>query len=163
MSEVRSASQSDLEELLKCYAEIWTSLREWLPNSFVDPELKRISTSEITDMFKRGIESKDGILLIAKENNEIVGLASGREAGGVCSLGFLGVKKEYRRKRIGTSILNKLEEVAKERSAHKIWLLTSPKLLPAVKLYINSGFVPEGMLRKHTRGLDMIIYSKFLE
>jgi ribosomal protein S18 acetylase RimI-like enzyme len=163
VSKIRSASTNDLGELLECYTEIWKSLREWLPESFVDPELERIRTSEALDMLKQGIESKDGILLIAEENNEIVGLARGREAAGVCGLGFLGVKKEHRHKGIGVSLLNKLTEVAKERNAHKIWLLTSPRLLPAVKLYISGGFVPEGMLRKHSHGLDMIIYSKFLE
>ena len=163
MFKVRSASIGDLGELLKCYAEIWKSLREWLPESFVDPELERIRTSEALDMLKQGIESKDGILLVAEENNEIVGLARGREAAGVCGLGFLGVKKEHRHKGIGASLLNKLAEVAKERNAHKIWLLTSPRLLPAVRLYVSDGFVPEGMLRKHSHGLDMIIYSKFLE
>jgi putative acetyltransferase len=163
LSKVRSASISDLGELLKCYTEIWKSLREWLPESFVGPELEKIRTSEALDMLKQGIESKDGILLIAEENNEIVGLARGREAAGVCSLGLLGVKKEHRHKGIGGSLLSRLVEVAKERNAHKIWLLTSPRLLPALKLYISSGFVPEGMLRKHSHGLDMIIYSKFLE
>jgi len=163
VSKIRSASTNDLGELLECYTEIWKSLREWLPESFVDPELERIRTSEALDMLKQGIESKDGILLIAEENNEIVGLARGREAAGVCGLGFLGVKKEHRHKGIGTSLLKKLIELAKERNAHKVWLLTSPRLLPAVKLYISNGFVPEGMLRKHSHGLDMIIYSKFLE
>jgi ribosomal protein S18 acetylase RimI-like enzyme len=163
LSKVRSASISDLGELLKCYEDIWKSLREWLPESFVDPELERIRTPEGIDMFKRGIESKDEILLIAEENKEVAGLARGREVAGVCDLRFLGVKKEHRDKGIGTSLLKKLIEVAKERNAHKVWLLTSPRLLPAVKLYISNGFVPEGMLRKHSHGLDMIIYSKLLE
>lgn len=160
---VRSASTGDLGELLKCYEDIWKSLREWLPESFVEPELERIRISEITDMLKQGIESKDGILLIAEENSEIVGLARGRETAGVCGLGFLGVKKEHRCRGVGASLLNKLIEVARERNDHKVWLLTSPRLLPAVRLYISIGFVPEGMLRKHSHGLDMIIYSKFLE
>lgn len=163
MSRVRSANISDLVELLQCYEDIWKSLREWLPESFVEPELERIRTSEGLDMLKQGIQSEDGILLIAEENNEIIGLAIGREAAGVCDLRFLGVKKEHRQKGIGTSLLNKLIEVAKERNAHKVWLLTSPRLLPTVRLYIRIGFVPEGMLRKHSHGLDMIIYSKFLE
>jgi ribosomal protein S18 acetylase RimI-like enzyme len=163
LSKVRSASIGDLGELLKCYEDIWKSLREWLPESFVNPELERIRASAVSDMLKQGIEGKDEILLVAEENNEIVGLARGREAAGVCGLGFLGVKKEHRCKGVGAGLLSKLAEVARERNAHKIWLLTSPRLLPAVRLYISNGFVPEGMLRKHSHGLDMIIYSKFLE
>jgi hypothetical protein len=32
-----------------------------------------------------------------------------------------------------------------------------------VKLYADMGFVPEGFLRRHRLGVDMIIFSKFLE
>jgi len=35
-------------------------------------------------------------------------------------------------------------------------------LKPAIRLYIKVGFVPEGFLRKHVYGMDIIIYSKFL-
>ena len=108
------------------------------------------------------MESKDGIFVVAEENGEIVGMALGRESAGVCTLGFLGVKKEYRNKEVGASLLARFVAEAKERKAHKIWLFTSPSLLPAIRLYIKNGFLPEGFLRKHTRGLDMIIYSKFL-
>ena len=81
---------------------------------------------------------------------------------GVCHVGFLGVKKEYRGKGVGESLLNRFIEEAKKRKAHKIWLFTSPNLLPAIRLYIKKGFVPEGFLRRHNHGLDLIIYSKFL-
>jgi len=162
MQDVRVVTVNDFEELLMCYIEIWESLREWLPNSFVDPELESIRKPERRERFKQGVESKDRIFLIAEEKNEIVGVALGRQSAGVCTLGFLGVKKEQRRRGVGSSLLNRFIEVAKERKAHKVWLFTSPSLLPAIKLYIKNGFLPEGFLRKHTRGLDMIIYSKFL-
>ncbi len=162
MSEVRFVNVNDIEKFLKCYIEIWESLREWLPNSFVDPELESIRKPEGRKRIKQRIESKDGIFLLAKENNEIVGVALGREYAGVCHLGFLGVKEEYRGKGVGAALLNRFIKKAKERKAHKVWLFTSPNLLPAIELYIKNGFLPEGFLRKHTRGLDLIIYSKFL-
>jgi len=162
LSEIRFAKVDDFEKLLKCYVEVWESLRELLPNSFVNPELESIRTPEGIERFKQGIESKDGISLVAEENNEIVGVALGRVYAGICNLGFLGVKKEHRHKGSGASLLSKFIEVAREREAHKVWLFTSPNLSPAIKLYITNGFVPEGFLRKHTHGLDLIIYSKFL-
>ena len=162
MTEIRFATVNDIEKQLKCFVEIWESLREWLPNSFVDPELESIRKPESLERFKQRLESKDGIFLLAEETNEIVGVASGREYAGVCNLNFIGVKKEHRRKGVGSSLLDRFIEVAKERKAHKVWLYTSPSLLPAIKLYIKNGFIPEGFLRKHTRGLDLIIYSKFL-
>jgi len=160
---VRFATVDEFEKLLNCYLKIFESLHEFLPDSFVDPELESVRTSEGMERFKQGIESKDGIFLVAEENNEIAGLASGRAYAGLCNLGFLGVRREYRRKKVGASLLSKFIEEARNRKAHKIWLYTSPSLLPAIRLYVGSGFVPEGFLRKHTYGVDLIIYSKFLE
>ncbi len=109
------------------------------------------------------MESKEAILLLAEKANEIIGVALGREYGSVCNLGFLGVKTEHRRKGVGTALLHKFVDEARKRNAHKISLHTAPTLLPAVELYIRNGFIPEGFLRTHTRGLDMIVYSKFLK
>jgi ribosomal protein S18 acetylase RimI-like enzyme len=163
MPEVRIVTVDDFEGLLKCYIEIWESLREWLPDSFVDAELENVHQTERQERFKQRIKSRDGIFLVAKENNEIVGVALGQESGGVCTIGFLGAKKEHRRKGVGASLLDRFVKEAKKRKAHKVSLHTSPNLLPAIKLYVNNGFIPEGFLRKHIRGLDVIVYSKFLE
>lgn len=162
MTDIRFATVNDFEKLIECYVGIWENLREWLPNSFVDPELESVCKPEGRERFKQRMESRDAVFLLAEEANEITGVALGREYGGVCNLGFLGVKKEHRRKGVGTYLLNRFVEEARKRKAHKVSLHTSPSLLPAIKLYIKNGFIPEGFLRKHTRGLDLIIYSKFL-
>lgn len=162
MFKVRTATMNDITKLLGCYVEIWESLNEWLPPSFIDPELESIRKPEGVERFKQGMDSKDGIYLIAVQNEEIIGLVTGREHGGVGNIGFLGVRKQHRRKGVAATLLNKFVEEAEKRKTHKIWLYTSPQLLPAIKLYINNGFLPEGYLRKHTHGLDLIIYSKFL-
>jgi GNAT superfamily N-acetyltransferase len=162
MSEIRVATVGDFEELLKCYVEIWESLRKWLPSSFVDRELEGIRETERVERFKRRIESEDAIFLLAEESSEIVGMALGKESAGVGTLGFLGVKAERRRKGIGADLLHRFVEEVKRRKAHKVWLFTSPNLKSAINLYVKNGFIPEGFLRRHTHGLDMIVYSKFL-
>ncbi len=77
-------------------------------------------------------------------------------------LGFLGVEKDSRKTCLGSQLLNKFLEEAKKRGAHKVWLFTSPNLKNAIRLYVKTGFVPEGFMRQHSYGLDLIIYSKFL-
>jgi len=163
MARIRFATVNDIEKMIKCYIEIWESLHEWLPNSFIDPELESIRKPEGRERFKQRIDSEDAVFLIVEKANEIIGVALGREHGGVCNLGFLGVNKEHRRKGMGTALLNKFVEEARKRKAHKVSLHTSRSLLPAIRLYIKNGFIQEGFLRRHTRGLDMIGYSKFLE
>jgi ribosomal protein S18 acetylase RimI-like enzyme len=162
MFKVRFAVVGDCENLHNCLIKTFESLREWLPGSFVDPELKSMhEPDDIKKLWER-IENKNEILLVAVENHQIVGMALGREASGVCSLGFLAVTKECRGKGVGSRLLNRFIKEARKRKAHKIWLFTSPYLLPAIGLYVRNGFLPEGFLRRHTRGLDLIIYSKFL-
>lgn len=162
MFKVRFAVVEDCENLHRCIIKTWESLHEWLPASFVDPELKSMHEPEDIKKLRERIENKNEILLIATENHQIVGMALGREAAGVCGLGFLAVTKECRGRGVGSRLLNRFIKEGRKRKAHKIWLFTSPHLVPAIMLYVRSGFLPEGFLRKHTRGLDMIIYSKFL-
>ena len=162
MFKVRFAVVEDCENLHNCLIRTFDSLREWLPASFVDPELKSMHEPEDIKKLGERIENKNEILLVAVKGHRIVGMALGREAGGVCSLGFLAVTKECRGRGVGSRLLNRFIREGRKRKAHKIWLFTSPYLVPAIRLYVRNGFLPEGFLRKHTRGLDMIIYSKFL-
>ena len=162
MFKVRFAVVEDCENLHNCLIGTFESLREWLPASFVDPELKSMHEPEDIKKLRERIENKNEILLVAVGNHRIVGMALGREAGGVCSLGFLAVTKECRSRGVGSRLLNRFIKEGRKRKAHKISLHTSPRLVPAIRLYVKNGFLPEGFLRRHTRGLDMIIYSKFL-
>jgi ribosomal protein S18 acetylase RimI-like enzyme len=159
---IRFALAEDFENLQDCLIRTWESLREWLPASFVDPELKSMHEPGEIKKLQERIENENEILLIAEENHQIVGVAMGRETSGVCSLGYLAVTKECRGKGVGSNLLDRFIKEARKRKAHKIWLFTSPYLVPAIRLYVKNGFVPEGFLRRHTRGLDLIIYSKFL-
>jgi ribosomal protein S18 acetylase RimI-like enzyme len=162
MFRVRFAVVEDCENLHNCLIGTFESLREWLPSSFVDPELKSMHEPEDIKKLRERIESKNEILLVAVENRQIIGVALGREAGGVCTLGFLGVTKKCRGRGVGSRLLSRFIREGRKRKAHKIWLFTSPHLVPAIRLYVRNGFLPEGFLRKHTRGLDMIVYSKFI-
>jgi len=110
------------------------------------------------------LQNKEVIYLLAEEDKEILGVATGRvREDGVGMLGFLGVKKKHRKEGVGSNLLKKFLEESKRRNAHKAWLFTSPNLHSAIRLYVKTGFVPEGYMRRHSHGLDLIIYSKFLD
>ena len=163
MVKIRPVTVEEMERLLSCEIEIWESLREFLPDSFVNPNIEMLRRSETLDNFKRFLEDKEVILLIALENDEIIGLAIGRvKEDGVGHLGFLGVRPEHRRKGVGSTLLQEYLKEAKKRNAHKVWLFTAPSLQLAIRLYVKTGFIPEGYMRRHSFGLDLIFYSKFL-
>ena len=163
MVRVRSATIEDLASLRDCEVQIWESLREWLPDSFVSPNISFIQRSEYLQGRQQLFQNKDAICLMAEEDKHIIGLATGMaREDGVGMLGFLGVRKEHRKTGVGSTLLKTFLEEARRRKAHKVWLFTSPNLHPAVRLYVENGFVPEGYMRRHSYGLDLIIYSKFL-
>jgi len=163
MAKIRPATVKDLEHMISCEIQIWENLREFLPDSFVNPNIEMLRRSETLDNYGRFLEDKEVIILIALENDKIIGLASGRiREDGVGHLGFLGVRPEHRRKGVGSNLLKEYLKEAKKRNAHKVWLFTAPSLHSAIKLYVKAGFVPEGYMRRHSFGLDLIFYSKFL-
>jgi len=164
MAQIRFATVEDLERLRGCELKIWESLREWLPDSFVTPNISYIQRPEYLQNWQQMLLNKESIYLLAEENHENMGLATGRAGeNGVGMLSFLGVKKERRKGGIGSKLLSKFLEEAKKRNAHKVWLFTSPNLHHAIRLYVKMGFVPEGYMRRHSYGIDFIIYSKFLD
>jgi len=163
MVNIRPATVEDVEHILSCEMRIWESLREFLPDSFVNPNIEFLRRSETFGNYKRFLEDKEVVFLIALENDEIIGLATGRvREDGVGHLGFLGVRSEHRGKGVGSNLLQEYLKEAKKRNAHKVWLFTAPILHSAIKLYVKTGFVPEGYMRRHSFGLDLIFYSKFL-
>jgi len=163
MVKIRHATVEDVEHILSCEIKIWESLRELLPDSFINPNIEFLKRSETFDNYKRFLENKEVIFLIALKNDKIIGLASGRvREDGVGTLGFLGVRPKHRTRGVGSNLLQQFLKEAKKRNAHKVWLFTAPSLYSSIKLYVKTGFVPEGYMRRHSFGLDLIFYSKFL-
>jgi len=162
--EIREMRKEDIESFLECEARIWETLRGQLPDEYVERNLAWIGRPRVGDSWAKVIDGPNWIALVAMEGGSVVGMAQGRvDWSRLCSLGFLGVDEGQRRKGIGRALVKRFIEEARKRGAAKVTLDTSPTLVPAVKLYAGMGFVPEAFLSRHRLGLDMIIYSKFLE
>ena len=161
---IRKMRKEDIEDYIDCEARIWGTLRDHLPEEYVDRNLNWIRRQGVGDAWARVIDDPSWILLVAEEDDSIVGMAQGRvDWSRLCRLGFLGVDESHRRKGIARSLMDKFIEESGSLGAAKITLNTAPTLKPAVKLYTDMGFVPEGFLRRHRLGADMIIFSKFLD
>jgi ribosomal protein S18 acetylase RimI-like enzyme len=78
-------------------------------------------------------------------------------------LGFMGVSPEKRRQGIGRALLQEFIDESRMSGCTKVSLNTAPCLKPAIKLYADVGFIPEGYMRNHRHGLDLIFFSLFLE
>lgn len=164
MATVRIATAEDIEGLLDCHANVWESLRDVLPTSWIEDEIERLRETDVKDTVQGVMEDRMRITLVAEDEEEAVGFAMGRsDKGGLSWLSFMGVTPPYRRRGIDRELVQKFIEESKLRGAYKVSLNTAPKLEPAVKLYVSMGFVPEGFLRRHRYGVDLIIYSVLLD
>jgi ribosomal protein S18 acetylase RimI-like enzyme len=161
--DVRGARADDIPGFVQCYVKIWESLRGILPDTFVEEATEEVGQQVFSDRIRTAIADPARIMLIAEEGGEIVGLAQGRtNRGGYSWLGFMGVSPDRRRRGVGRGLLDEFIKRSRESGCTKVSLNTAPSLKPAIKLYTDTGFIPEGYLRNHIHGLDLIFYSLFL-
>ncbi len=162
--DVRDARDDDVRGFIECYLKIWESLRGILPDEYVEEVIEETGQPELADKVRAGIADPERIILVAEEGREIVGLAQGRtNRGGYSWLGFMGVSPDHRRGGVGRGLLNEFIRQSRESECTKVSLDTAPCLKPAIKLYTEMGFIPEGYMRNHMHGLDLIFYSLFLK
>ena len=161
--DVRDARDDDVQCFIECYKKIWKSLRGILPDEYVKEVIADTGQPELADRIRAGIADPERVILVAEEGGKIVGLAQGRtNRGGYSWLGFMGVSPDNRRKGVGRGLLNEFIRISRQRKCTKVSLDTAPCLKPAIKLYTEMGFIPEGYMRNHMHGLDLIFYSLFL-
>jgi ribosomal protein S18 acetylase RimI-like enzyme len=162
--EIRETRGEDVESLMNCEARIWDSLRDQLPEEYVERNVAWSGREGAREVWGRVLADPGWIVLVAVEEGSVVGIAQGRvDWSRLSTLGFWGVDEGFRRRGIARDLVERFIVESRKRDAAKVTLFTSPTLRPAVKLYAEMGFVPEGFLSRHRMGVDMIVYSKFLE
>jgi ribosomal protein S18 acetylase RimI-like enzyme len=161
---IRNAGEEDIQGFIDCYSSVWKSFRGILPSQWVEEVIVKVDQTPFSDNIRSEITNPDRILLVAEKEGEIVGHAQGRvRRGGYSWLDFMGVSPDHRRQGIGRELLNAFIEESRKTGCTKVSLDTAPCLKPAIKLYADTGFIPEGYMRNHMHGLDYIFYSLFLE
>ena len=164
LARIRRASDEDIHGFIECYSEVWKSFQGILPEQWVEEVIEEIGRPSFSESIRSSIASLDRILLVAEKDGKIVGHVQGRvNEGGYSWLGFMGVLPEKRRQGIGRALLKGFIEESKRSGCTKVSLNTAPCLKPAIKLYVDVGFIPDGYMRNHMHGLDLIFYSLFLE
>ena len=159
---VRKISEEDVGGFIDCYIDIWKSLEGVLPDVYVHDQVERASGADFRDNLLARMSDSARIILAAIVEKEIIGLAWGdiREDGSSW-LSFLGVSPGHRREGVGKALLVRFIEESKERGSRKISLNTDPRLVPAIKLYLDTGFLPDG-LTTNQYGFELIVYSKVI-
>ena len=161
---VRRACEDDVDGFIKCYTSVWKSFRSILPDSYIDEVLMGVEEPTFKDSVKLNFTNPERILIVAEQDQAILGHAQGNfNKGGYSWLNFIGVEPNHRRSGIGKALLNKFIEESKAFGCTKVSLNTAPCLKEAIKMYAEMGFVPEGYMKNHMHGLDLIFYSLFFD
>lgn len=91
-------------------------------------------------ILKNELENKDSKYFVAKNDNNIFGFAGIWFSPVDCQITNIVVKKDSRNQGIGSLLLEKLIEIAKETEFDVLGLEVNEKNVPAVKLYEKYGF-----------------------
>ena len=86
----------------------------------------------------------DGVVLVARDDGPIVGMASGRVLAGETHVMRIAVAEVRRRRRTGRALLDALIGWARGRSATAVLLEVRASNVAAQTLYASRGFVHEG-------------------
>lgn len=153
------ATKNDINKLIEVYSE-WSKFKGILP-----AELIKVGTYEDLIKYFEDRDKTRKYLLATDEDGLAVatcyidtaflGLMNIR-------LGDMMVKEKYRKLGIGSKLVDKVIEFARQNKCGKIWLWTQEELKPAVNLYKKKGFVWEGTIKKQFCRKDAQLYGLIL-
>ena len=151
---IRFATLDDAEDISFLYKEVWNDYRGIFPD-----ELTKARQPSLTEM-KQWLK-KDSYV-VATIHDKPVGVVGITYKHGACLLIHMVVKEKYRGIGIGSALVTRVIEFAKEHDANKVWLDTVPVLEDAISIYIKFGFKKCGYLQKHYWGADVELYELLL-
>ncbi len=106
------------------------------------------------DLLKSEFENELTTCIIAKNEEDIVGFASLWEPPYEIHINNIFVKKDLRKNNIGSILLEKLIEIAKEKNKEELTLEVNINNIPAIKLYEKYNFIKVGIRKKYYNNED---------
>ncbi len=132
-------------------------------------DIKDILIDEFDDFWRPSIleselKSENSKYIVAKENGEIVGFAGLWFSPIDAEITNIVTKKTERKRGIGTLLLGKLIEMAKEEKKDNISLEVNENNIAAGILYESAGFEVVGIRKNYYNGEDnAIIMTKYFQ
>ncbi|MBO5398614.1 MAG: ribosomal protein S18-alanine N-acetyltransferase [Clostridia bacterium] len=132
-------------------------------------EIKDILLEEFDNFWKPSIleselKSENSKYIVAKENGKIVGFAGLWFSPIDAEITNIVTKKSERKRGIGTLLLDKLIEMAKEANRDNISLEVNENNVAAGILYENAGFEIAGIRKNYYNGKEnAIIMTKYFQ
>jgi GNAT superfamily N-acetyltransferase len=155
MWSVKEATSDDADGISSLYRRVWSEYTGKLP----DPLLE----DRMPDSDKILGWMKDRTYFISLDGERVVGVVRCKIVHGTCLLDRMVVDGTLQRKGVGTTLIDRVVEFAREQQVPVIWLHTNAKLTWAIAFYKKMGFVECGHFRKHHWGDDVKFFEMVLE
>lgn len=140
-------------KILEMTLEDYEVIKDNLTSDFDDFWNALILKSELLGEHKK--------YLVAKQNGEIVGFAGMLQNPPEMEIMNIVIKKQERKKGIGTFLLNKMLEIAENNKIESVFLEVNAKNWVAKKLYEKAGFCEIGIRKNYYgAGENAILMSK---
>ena len=147
--EVRQARVEDSEDIFSLWKEIIELHQKKYDTEKQIQEytiLRRKSQEDFFTHLSKTISTDEYIILVAKERGKAVGFLRAKKSSLLhekrATVYDIAVKKGYRGKGIGTSLLEGLEAYAKKQDIRFIVLTVSPKNKEALHFYKKKKYAP---------------------
>jgi ribosomal protein S18 acetylase RimI-like enzyme len=134
--QIRYAKFEDIESLVKLLSELF-AIEE-------DFEVNEVKQRQGLKMLLENTENN--ILLVAENDNEIIGFVSVQviistaEGGKVGLLEDMIIKSKYRSMKIGTKLINKMMKISKEKGLLRLQLFADKNNKKALDFYKKTGW-----------------------
>ena len=135
---LREATPDDLRELLPIAASVHTDSR-----FFADPAVPREKARELfTVWLRRSVERAIAdVVLVAEVDGRAVSYITAKLAGGVGSIGLVGVGEGARGRGIGLAMVEGVLEWFAARDAREVSVVTQGRNIMAQRVYQRCGFL----------------------
>lgn len=152
---VEPANPIDAVEIASLYSRVWVAYRGTLSNVLLDHRMPDAGKIE-------GLMD-DIPFFVVRSDARIIAVARAMMEFEACYLERMVVDSEFRRKGVGTVLVEHIVEHARKKGAHKVFLNTSPKLTESIDFYTKMGFEQVGYFKKHFWGEDVVFFEMLLD
>jgi GNAT superfamily N-acetyltransferase len=137
---------------------------KYLKGSFPKEGADFIGTTKTPEKLLERLKNPDFCDFVTISSDGTIGILLGTVYGksGLAQVVWIAVDPDHQHEGVGVQLMIAAEEEFRRRGCHKIFLNTLPALVPAIRLYMKFGLLPEGYLRNHWWGADFIVMSKWI-
>jgi RimJ/RimL family protein N-acetyltransferase len=152
---ITNATLNHIDSLVKIFNEIVYEL-PYYNEMAKKGELAKYNQDEL----HKKISEDPTSVIIALENNEIIGFCYNRFDDMTVWLEWFGVIDEARRNGLGKRIIEYLEINVREKKLHKIWCDCRTENLKSIKVLSACGYTPICTIKNHWYKQDFILWQK---